>query len=103
MFDILISIVLGLLTLALAFGVFMLFVVGIRYLKTLNDEDDEDDQNGEDGDEGEAEAVEKEGKIVKPKKYAVDEALFPARIKKADRADYVTRALRYIMEHEIEL
>lgn len=48
MFEIMISIALGLALLLLAFGVFMLFVIGIRYLKTLNDEDD---QNGEDGDE----------------------------------------------------
>ena len=42
-------------------------------------------------------------KQAKPKRYAVEDALFPDRISRKKRQDYVTRALRYVMEHGIDL
>lgn len=40
---------------------------------------------------------------MKPRKYTVPEALFPATIKKRDREAYVEKALRYVLEHDVEL
>lgn len=40
---------------------------------------------------------------MKPRKYTVPEALFPATIKKRDREAYVEKALRYVLEHNVEL
>lgn len=40
---------------------------------------------------------------MKPRKYTVPETLFPATIKKRDREAYVEKALRYVLEHDVEL
>jgi ParB family chromosome partitioning protein len=40
---------------------------------------------------------------MKPRKYTVPETLFPATIKKRDREAYVEKALRYVLEHNVEL
>lgn len=41
--------------------------------------------------------------LMKPRKYTVPETLFPATIKKRDREAYVEKALRYVLEHDVEL
>lgn len=40
---------------------------------------------------------------MKPRKYTVPETLFPITVKKRDREAYVEKALRYVLEHDIEL
>lgn len=40
---------------------------------------------------------------VKPKRYTVEETLFPAGLRPGDREEYVARALRYVLEHEVKL
>ena len=40
---------------------------------------------------------------MKPRKYPVPETLFPATIKKRDREAYVEKALRYVLDHDVEL
>ncbi len=40
---------------------------------------------------------------MKPRKYTVPETLFPGAVKKRDREAYVEKALRYVLEHDIEL
>lgn len=40
---------------------------------------------------------------LQPRKYTVPETLFPATIKKRDREAYVEKALRYVLEHDVEL
>lgn len=40
---------------------------------------------------------------MKPRKYTVPETLFPATIKKRDREAYVEKALRYVLDHDVEL
>lgn len=40
---------------------------------------------------------------MKPRKYTVPETLFPATVKKRDREAYVEKALRYVLEHDVEL
>ena len=48
-------------------------------------------------------AAPKQPKAKKPKKYEVDEALFPAGVKKSERGEYVVKALRYVLENGVEL
>lgn len=45
----------------------------------------------------------KEKAPSRPKKYLVDESLFPKSIKKQDRESYITKALLYILNNEISL
>lgn len=40
---------------------------------------------------------------MKPRKYTVPETLFPATIKKREREAYVEKALRYVLDHDVEL
>lgn len=40
---------------------------------------------------------------MKPRKYTVPETLFPITVKKRDREAYVEKALRYVLEHDVEL
>ena len=40
---------------------------------------------------------------MKPRKYTVPETLFPITVKKRDREAYVEKALRYVLEHNVEL
>lgn len=40
-------------------------------------------------------------KVRKPKRYVVPEELFPEKLKKKDRADYVEKALRYVLDNGI--
>ena len=40
---------------------------------------------------------------MKPRKYTVPETLFPITVKKRDREAYVEKALRYVLEHDLEL
>lgn len=40
---------------------------------------------------------------AKPKRYTVEETLFPAGLRPGDREEYVARALRYVLEHEVKL
>lgn len=40
---------------------------------------------------------------MKPRKYTVPETLFPVTVKRRDREAYVEKALRYVLEHDIEL
>ena len=42
-------------------------------------------------------------KTVRPKKYQVDDTLFPENIKKKDREGYITKALKYIRDNSINL
>lgn len=42
-------------------------------------------------------------KTVRPKKYQVDDTLFPENIKKKDREGYITKALEYIRDNGINL
>ena len=42
-------------------------------------------------------------KTARPKRYSVEDWLFPAQISRKQRQDYVTRALRYVMEQGIDL
>ena len=42
-------------------------------------------------------------KTVRPKKYQVDDTLFPENIKKKDREGYITKALKYIRDNGINL
>lgn len=40
---------------------------------------------------------------MKPRKYTVPETLFPITVKKRDREAYVEKALRYVLDHDVEL
>ena len=50
-----------------------------------------------------AEGETKEKAPARPKKYMVDESLFPKSIKKQDRESYITKALLYILNNGIDL
>jgi len=45
----------------------------------------------------------KSTKQHRPRKYNIDDELFPAEIKKGDREAYVSKALKYIISHNINL
>lgn len=50
-----------------------------------------------------AEDSQSEEKPKRPKKYSVEEMLFPKEVKKQEREEYITKALLYILEHNIKL
>lgn len=50
-----------------------------------------------------AEDSQSEEKPKRSKKYSVEEMLFPKEVKKQEREDYITKALLYILEHNIKL
>ena len=46
---------------------------------------------------------EQEIKKVKPKKYMIDEILFPKSVKKSERENYIKKALQYIIDNDINV
>ena len=42
-------------------------------------------------------------KPSRPKRYRIDEALFPPTVKKGLREDYIVKALTYIRDNNIEV
>ena len=45
----------------------------------------------------------KSTKQHRPRKYNIDDELFPADIKKGDREAYISKALEYVLSHNINL
>lgn len=46
---------------------------------------------------------EQEIKKVRPKKYMIDESLFPKSVKKSERENYIKKALQYIIDNDINV
>ena len=46
---------------------------------------------------------EQEIKKVRPKKYMIDEILFPKSVKKSERENYIKKALQYIIDNDINV